>query len=72
MPAIIGPLQIVNMSGGVTQFGDSAFTSPKSNTKISSGSGAFTTGVIVINNNFLSLNTTFNYSVLDQPIIGNN
>ncbi|PKR86725.1 spore germination protein [Heyndrickxia camelliae] len=72
MPAIIGPLQIVNMGGGVMQFGDSAFTSPKTSTKVSSGAGAFTTAGIVLNNNFLSLNNTFNYSLVDQPTIANN
>ncbi|MBS4172008.1 spore germination protein [Bacillus sp. FJAT-49736] len=72
MPAVIGPLQILNMGGGVMQFGDTLFTSPKTSTKISSGSGALTTGGFVLNYNLFSINNTINYSVFDQPTIGNN
>ena len=33
MPAIIGPVQIFNVSGGSVQFGDTLFISPKSASK---------------------------------------
>jgi spore germination protein PF len=72
MPAIVGPLQIMNVGGGVVHFGDTAFVSPKSSTKTTTGSGAFTTGAFVLANNFFSINTTFDSAVIDQPTIGNN
>jgi spore germination protein PF len=72
MPAIIGPLQIFNVGGGVVQFGDTAIVSPKTSTKTTTGSGAFNTGVFIITNNIVSANPTIDSNLVDQPIIGNN
>ncbi|MDP4161997.1 MAG: spore germination protein [Bacillota bacterium] len=72
MPAIIGPVQIVNVSGGVVQFGDAAFISPKNSTKSFTGSGSFNTGGIIVTNNGLSSTGTLDANLIDQPISGNN
>lgn len=38
MPAITGPVQIFNVSGGNIQFGNTGVISPKSSSKSTSGS----------------------------------
>lgn len=40
MPAITGPVQIVNIDSGIVQFGDAVFISPKSSSKSVLGQGA--------------------------------
>ncbi|WP_312475567.1 spore germination protein [Neobacillus sp.] len=72
MPAIIGPVQIINVSGGIVQFGDTLYISPKSSTKTFSGSGGFNTGGIIIANNGISGTNVLDTNVIDQPIVGNN
>lgn len=72
MPAIIGPVQIVNCNGGVVQFGDTLIISPKSASKSASGSGSGNTGGFIITNNGLSASNTLDTNVVDQPVIGNN
>ncbi|MEQ2525672.1 spore germination protein [Robertmurraya yapensis] len=72
MPAIVGPVQIVNVSGGVVQFGDTFFISPKSSSKTISGSGAGNTGGFILTNNAISANNTLDTNLVDQPIAGNN
>ncbi|MBS4212195.1 MULTISPECIES: spore germination protein [Neobacillus] len=72
MPAIIGPVQIVNVSGGIVQFGDTFYISPKSTSKTAAGSGGFNTGGVVIANNGLSGTNVVDTKLLDQPIVGNN
>jgi spore germination protein PF len=72
MPAIIGPVQITNVSGGVVQFGDSLFISPKSASKSSSGAGAGNTGIGIFTANGFSVNNVLDTNVVDQPITGNN
>lgn len=73
MSAIIGgPTKIINVTGGVVQFGDSVFTSPIVPSKTSAGSGSFNTGGIVVTNNVLSGTNVFHSSFTDQPIVGNN
>lgn len=72
MPAIIGPVQIVNVSGGVVQFGDTVYISPKSASKTNAGSGCFNTGAINITANGLSGTNVLDANLLDQPIAGNN
>ena len=51
MPAIIGPVQIVNVAGGVVQFGDALYISPKAASKTNAGAGGFNTGGLIITNN---------------------
>lgn len=72
MPAIIGPVQVINIGGGVVQFGDSLFISPKSASKSMSGSGAGNTGGFVITNNIISGTNTLDSNLVDQPVTGNN
>jgi spore germination protein PF len=72
MPAIVGPVQIINVGGGVIQFGDTFFISPKSASKSMSGSGAGNTGGFIITNTALSGTNTLDTNVTDQPITGNN
>ncbi|MED4205432.1 spore germination protein [Neobacillus mesonae] len=71
MPANVGPIRIVNMSGGITQFGDSLFISPKDASKSFSGAGGSNTGGIVIVKNGISITNAFDPNVIDQPISGN-
>lgn len=72
MPAIIGPVQIVNVSGGVVQFGDAAFISPKNSSKSFVGSGSLNTGGIIVTNNGLSSTGVLDANLIDQPIAGTN
>lgn len=72
MPAIIGPVQIVNVGGGVVQFGDAAFVSPKSSAKTFAGSGSINTGGFVVTNSGLSSTGVLDTNLIDQPMAGNN
>jgi len=72
MPAILGPVQIVNVGGGVVQFGDTVYISPKSTSKTFAGSGGFNTGGFIIANNALSGTNVLDTNLVDQPVIGNN
>ncbi|WP_442599118.1 spore germination protein [Neobacillus sp. D3-1R] len=72
MPAIIGPVQIVNVTGGVVHFGDSLFLSPKSASKSSTGAGAVNTGIGFFTANGVSTNNVLDTNLLDQPVSGNN
>jgi spore germination protein PF len=72
MPAIIGPVQIVNVSGGVVQFGDTVYISPKSASKTNAGSGGFNTGGIIFTASGISGTNVLDANLLDQPIGGNN
>lgn len=71
MPAFVGPVQIVNVSGGVVQFGDTVFISPKNNSKSFSGSGGGNTGGFIITNSGLSGTNVLDSNLVDQPTIGN-
>jgi len=72
MPSFVGPVQIVNVGGGIVQFGDTAIISPKSNSKSNSGSGAANTGGFIITNNGISGSNVLDTNLFDQPTIGNN
>ncbi|WP_338449092.1 spore germination protein [Niallia oryzisoli] len=72
MPAIIGPVQILNVGGGNVQFGDALNISPKSNSKTTTGSGAGSTGGLVVANNGISATNHFDTDLIDQPNVGNN
>lgn len=71
MPAIIGPVQIVNVTGGTVQFGDSLFISPKSASKSSTGAGSSNTGIGFFTATGFSANNVLDTNLLDQPITGN-
>lgn len=72
MPAILGPVQIVSVGGGVVQFGDTVYISPKTSTKTYAGSGGFNTGGIILAANGLSGTNVIDANLVDQPIAGNN
>ena len=72
MPAIVGPVQIIGVEGGSIQFGDALVLSPKSASKSVYGSGSGNTGLLVIANNGLNANNTFDVNAVDQPILANN
>lgn len=72
MPAIVGPVQVLNIGGGIVQFGDSLFISPKSASKSMSGSGAGNTGAFIITNNIFNANNALDTNLIDQPMAGNN
>ncbi|MBP2241117.1 spore germination protein PF [Cytobacillus eiseniae] len=72
MPAIVGPVQILNVAGGIVQFGDSLNMSPKSSSKSVSGQGAGNTGGFIIANNGLSASNVLDSNLIDQPMVGNN
>lgn len=71
MPAIIGPVQIVNVSGGIVQFGDTVYISPKSASKTNAGSGGFNTGAIIFTTTGLNGTNVLDTNLIDQPIAGN-
>ncbi|WAA08692.1 spore germination protein [Fervidibacillus albus] len=72
MPAIIGNVQILNISGGIVNFGDALNIAPKSNSKTNDGSGSSNTGGLVITNNGFNATNAFDPDVLDQPNAANN
>lgn len=72
MPAIIGPVQIVNVAGGIVQFGDTVYISPKTTSKTFAGSGGFNTGGFIIANNGISGTNVLDANLIDQPTVGNN
>ncbi|WP_067840609.1 spore germination protein [Amphibacillus sediminis] len=71
MPAIVGPIQIVEVGGGVINFGDSFYLAPKSASKTAAGSGTFNTGNFVNTNSGLSATTTYDPDFQDQVLAGN-
>ncbi|MGE6260473.1 spore germination protein [Heyndrickxia sporothermodurans] len=71
MPAILGPFQIGNVTGGVVKFGDSAYISPKQSVKETLGSGSGVTGISYVLNSAFSNNVTSENQVVNQPIAGN-
>ncbi len=72
MPAIVGPVQILNVGGGNVQFGDALNIAPKNNSKSTSGSGGGNTGGFIMANNGISATNHFDTDLIDQPNVGNN
>ncbi|WP_026572772.1 spore germination protein [Bacillus sp. UNC438CL73TsuS30] len=73
MPAIInGPITIDNITtDGNVQFGDTAFMTPKHESKTYAGSGGFNTGGAVISNTGVNATNYVDPDLVDQPIYGN-
>lgn len=71
MPSIVGPIKINSVGGGVVNFGDSFYLSPKSSSKTASGSGSFNTGDFINTNNGLSSTNPVDPDVADQNTTGN-
>ncbi|KZZ84562.1 MULTISPECIES: spore germination protein [Bacillaceae] len=72
MPAIVGPIKINTVSGGVVNFGDTFYLSPKSSSKSAAGSGGGNTGDFWILNNGISATNMIDPDVADQNIVANN
>ncbi|KYD10593.1 MAG: spore germination protein [Caldibacillus debilis] len=71
MPSIIGSIQIMNVSSGIVNFGDTLNISPKTNTKSNHGSGSANIGAVIVTNNALSSTGTLDKDVLDQANTAN-
>jgi spore germination protein PF len=72
MPCLIGPVLVLNVGGGIVQFGDTAIISPKSSSKTNGGASGFNVGTFLLTYTALNLNTVVDCNAIDQPIIGNN
>ncbi|MFD2042727.1 spore germination protein [Ornithinibacillus salinisoli] len=72
MPSIIaGPLKINSVGGGVVNFGDAFYLSPKSADKTNAGSGSLNTGDFINTNTGLSSTNPFDPDVSDQNVTAN-
>ncbi|WP_449539398.1 spore germination protein [Ferdinandcohnia sp. Marseille-Q9671] len=71
MPSIVGPIKINSVGGGVVNFGDSFYVSPKSTGKSYSGSGSFNTGDFLCTNNGVNATNTNDEDFADQLIKAN-
>ncbi|CDQ40680.1 MULTISPECIES: spore germination protein [Virgibacillus] len=71
MPAIVGPIKIVSVGGGVVNFGDSFYLSPKDTAKTNAGSGSLNTGDFICTNNGISSTNPFDPDGYDQNITAN-
>lgn len=69
MPAIVGPIAINSISGGVVNFGDSFYLSPKSSSKSALGSGAGNTGDFLLLNNAVNATNYIDPDVNDQDMV---
>ncbi|MCM3442446.1 spore germination protein [Metabacillus halosaccharovorans] len=72
MPAIVGPIKINHVGGGVVNFGDTFYLAPKSQSKSASGSGGGGTGDFHIINNGISATNLIDPDVADQNMVANN
>ncbi|MDR7239572.1 spore germination protein [Neobacillus drentensis] len=66
------PVKIDTVSGGIVQFGNSLFISPKGATKDTQGSGSLNTGITITTITGQNTTTSINADILDQPIIQDN
>ncbi|AIF42737.1 MULTISPECIES: spore germination protein [Virgibacillus] len=71
MPSIVGPIKINSVGGGVVNFGDSFYLSPKSTSKTNTGSGALNTGDFICTNNGISSTNPFDPDANDQNVTAN-
>ncbi|SDN58294.1 spore germination protein [Bacillus sp. OK048] len=69
MTNIPGHLKIDTVSGGLINFGNSVFISPKSSAKAFAGSGSDNTGIQINTFTGQSSTTTLDSDVVDQPIV---
>ncbi|MDX8361330.1 MULTISPECIES: spore germination protein [Bacillaceae] len=71
MPSIVGPVNINTVSGGVINFGDSFYISPKTQEKSYTGSGSSVSGNFFIVTNGISFTNTGDPDLVDQPQTAN-
>ncbi|MFC0524852.1 spore germination protein [Pontibacillus salicampi] len=69
MPSIVGPIKINSVGGGVINFGDSFYISPKASSKSVSGSGSGNTGDFINTNNGFSTSNPIDPDAFDQPTV---
>ncbi|MFD1361021.1 spore germination protein [Lentibacillus salinarum] len=71
MPSVVGPIKINSVDGGVINFGDSFYLSPKSTSKTSSGSGSFNTGDFLNTNSGVNSTNPVDPDINDQNLSAN-
>lgn len=72
MPSIVGKVKINSIgSGGVANFGDLAYVSPKNISKSFSGAGSSVTGDFSQTNSLISVTNTKDTDVLETSQTGN-
>ncbi|MEC2077141.1 spore germination protein [Metabacillus fastidiosus] len=71
MPAIVGPIKINSVDGGIVNFGDSFYLSPKSSSKSVLGAGAANTGDFLFVNSGINASNFNDPDVNDQNMTGN-
>ncbi|UOQ86550.1 spore germination protein [Gracilibacillus salinarum] len=71
MPSIVGPIKINSVGGGVINFGDSFYLSPKSASKSASGAGANNNGDFSNTNTGFNITNAVDPDAVDQVIGGN-
>lgn len=72
MPVIVGPVEIVTVTGeGILNVGDAGFITPKRAAKTFGGSGGFNTGGFVFSSTLANGTNVIQSDVIDQPIAGN-
>jgi len=71
MPSIVGPIRINSVGGGVINFGDTFYLSPKSSSKTNAGSGGFNTGDFINTNSGISNTGTNDPDIADQTQTAN-
>ncbi|MEN1970361.1 spore germination protein [Lentibacillus sp. N15] len=71
MPSIVGPLKVNSIDGGVVNFGDSFYLSPKSTAKTAAGSGSLNTGDFINTNTGFSSTNPVDPDLFDQLISAN-
>ncbi|MBC5636660.1 MULTISPECIES: spore germination protein [Ornithinibacillus] len=71
MPSIVGPVKINSVGGGVVNFGDSFYLSPKSSSKTVTGAGSLNTGDFINTNTGGNLTNHFDPDINDQNLTAN-
>ncbi|WP_138416523.1 spore germination protein [Aquibacillus sediminis] len=71
MPSIVGPIKINSVGGGVINYGDSFYLSPKSADKTAAGSGALNTGDFINTNGGFNATNSIDPDAADQIVGGN-
>ncbi|PWU67761.1 MULTISPECIES: spore germination protein [Gracilibacillus] len=71
MPSIVGPIKITSVDGGVVNFGDTFYLSPKSASKSASGSGSINTGDLHNTNTGFNITNAIDPDAVDQVMNAN-
>ncbi|TYR81452.1 spore germination protein [Priestia megaterium] len=71
MPALIGPVCIANIGGGIVTFGDTFYVSPKDASKLATGAGSVNTGNFINTNSGISGTNTLDPDIADQNNVAN-